>query len=128
IPPDAAVQDLVLVVDGQELTGEVLPRDEARRRYEEIVRRMIDPALMEYAGYGLFRTSVFPVPAGGESTVTFRYTQVSPRDGDRVAFAYPFGLARQQDEVGRLRISLTLQGEAGAVYSPSHEVEVERER
>jgi len=128
IPPDAAVQDLVLVVDGQELTGEVLPRDEARRRYEEIVRRMIDPALMEYAGYGLFRTSVFPVPAGGESTVTFRYTQVSPRDGDRVAFAYPFGLARQQDEVGRLRISLTLQGEAGAVYSPSHEVEVEVER
>ena len=128
IPPDAAVQDLVLVVDGKELTGEVLPRDEARRRYEEIVRRMIDPALMEYAGYGLYRTSVFPVPAEGESTVHFRYTQVSPREGDRVTFSYPFGLARQQDEVGRLRIALTIQGEAGAVYSPSHKVDVERER
>ena len=128
IPPDAAVQDLVLIVNGQELTGEVLPKDEARRRYEEIVRRMIDPALMEYAGYGLFRTSVFPVPAEGESTVHFRYTQVCPREGDRVTFAYPFGLARQQDEVERLRINLTVSGEVGAVYSPSHEVEIERDR
>ncbi|MEP0548040.1 MAG: VIT and VWA domain-containing protein [Rhodothermales bacterium] len=128
IPPDAAVQDLVLLVDGQELTGEVLPKDEARRRYEEIVRRMIDPALMEYAGYGLYRTSVFPVPARGESTVVFRYTEVAARDGDRVTFSYPFGLARQQDAVGRLRIGLTITGEAGAVYSPSHDVEIERER
>ena len=128
IPPDAAVQDLVLLVDGQELTGEVLPKDEARRRYEEIVRRMIDPALMEYAGYGLYRTSVFPVPARGESTVVFRYTEVAARDGDRVTFSYPFGLARQQDNVGRLRIGLTLTGEVGAVYSPSHDVEIERER
>lgn len=128
IPPGAAVQDLVLVANGQELTGEVLPKDEARRRYEEIVRRMIDPALMEYAGYGLVRTSVFPVPARGESTVHFRYTEVSPREGDRVTFSYPFGLARQQESVGRLRISLTLNDEIGAVYSPSHEVEIERER
>ncbi len=128
VPPGAAVQDLVLIADGQELTGEVLPKDEARRRYEEIVRRMIDPALMEYAGYGLVRTSVFPVPARGESTVHFRYTEVSPREGDRVTFSYPFGLARQQESVGRLRLSLTLGDEAGAVYSPSHEVEVERER
>ncbi len=128
IPPGAAVQNLVLVVNGQELTGEVLPKDEARRRYEEIVRRMIDPALMEYAGYGLYRTSVFPVPAQGESTVHFRYTEVAPREGERVTFSYPFGLARQQDTVGRLRISLTLTGEVGAVYSPSHDVEIERER
>ena len=128
IPPDAAVQDLVLLVNGQEIPGEVLPKEEARRRYEEIVRRMIDPALMEYAGYGLYRTSVFPVPARGESTVVFRYTEVAARDGDRVTFSYPFGLARQQDRVGRLRISLTLSGEVGAVYSPSHDVEIERER
>ncbi|MEM1041315.1 MAG: VIT domain-containing protein [Bacteroidota bacterium] len=128
IPPGAAVQDLVLVADGQELIGEVLPKDEARRRYEEIVRRMIDPALMEYAGYGLYRTSVFPVPARGESTVHFRYTEVSPREGDRVTFSYPFGLARQQASVGELRISLALSGDVGAVYSPSHEVEIDRER
>ncbi len=134
IPPGAAVQDLVLVANGQELTGEVLPKGEARRRYEEIVRRMVDPALMEYAGYGLYRTSVFPVPARGEATVHFRYTEVSPREGGRVTFSYPFGLARQQEAVGRLRINLTLASDPasgtgiGAVYSPSHEVEVERER
>ncbi len=128
VPPGAAVQNLVLVANGQELTGEVLPKDEARRRYEEIVRRMIDPALMEYAGYGLVRTSVFPVPARGEATVHFRYTEVSPREGDRVTFAYPFGLVRQQKTVERLRLSLTLSGDVGAVYSPSHEVETERAR
>ncbi len=125
VPPEAAVQDLVLIADGQELRGEVLPKDEARRRYEEIVRRQIDPALMEYAGYGLIETSVFPVPPGGESRVVFRYAQVNPREDGRVEFAYPLGSARRH-AVETLRIGLTLRGAVGAVYSPSHEVEIER--
>ena len=36
--------------------------DEARRIYNEIVRRQKDPGLLEYAGKDLFQASIFPIP------------------------------------------------------------------
>ena len=65
LPEDGAVQNFVLLVDGRELPGRLMNKDEARRIYEEIVRSKRDPALLEYMGRGLYRTSVFPIPPGG---------------------------------------------------------------
>ena len=62
LPEDGAVQNFVLLVDGRELPGRLMNKDEARRIYEEIVRTKRDPALLEYMGRGLYRTSVFPIP------------------------------------------------------------------
>ena len=64
LPDDVAINGLTLIVDGKELPGELKPKDQARREYEAIVRKQKDPALLEYIGQGLFRTSVFPIPAG----------------------------------------------------------------
>ena len=77
------------MVDGRELPGRLLPKDEARRIYEEIVRTKRDPALLEYMGRGLYRTSVFPIPPGADRKVTMRYTQLCKRDRDIVEFSYP---------------------------------------
>ncbi len=38
LPDEGAIQNFVLMVDGKELPGRLLPKDEARRIYEEIVR------------------------------------------------------------------------------------------
>src|ERR1700759_116915 len=84
LPDQAGVQNLVLMVDGRELSGRLLPKDEARRIYEEIVRSKRDPALLEYMGRGLFRTSVFPIPPGADRKVTLRYNQICKRDRDVV--------------------------------------------
>ena len=62
LPEEGAIQNFVLMVDGRELPGRLLPKDEARRIYEDIVRTKRDPALLEYMGRGLYRTSVFPIP------------------------------------------------------------------
>ena len=64
LPEDGAVQNFVLLVDGRELPGRLMNKDEARRIYEEIVRTKRNPALLEYMGRGLYRTSVFPIPPG----------------------------------------------------------------
>ena len=76
LPEGAAVSGLTLLVDGKELTGKLLGHDEARRIYEDIVRRRRDPALLEYMGRDLFQTSVFPVSPGGQSTVQLQYSQL----------------------------------------------------
>lgn len=126
LPDEGAVQNLVLLVDGKELPGRILPRDEARRIYEEIVRRRRDPALLEYMGQGLFRTSVFPVPVGAERTVTLRYTHICRRENDLVTFSYPLGTQKHAAKpVGRLSIKVQINTEDSikAVYSPTHDVQ-----
>ena len=47
LPYDSAIDGLTLLVDGKEYAGKLLSADEARRRYEEIVRKNQDPALLE---------------------------------------------------------------------------------
>jgi hypothetical protein len=51
LPEDATVTSFSMFVDGQQITGEVLTREEARRLYEAIVRVNRDPALLEFAGF-----------------------------------------------------------------------------
>ena len=129
LPDDGAVQDLVLMVDGKEITGRVLPKDEARRIYEGIVRSKRDPALMEYMGNGLYRTSVFPIPPGADRTVTMRYTRLCRRDRDVVEFSYPLGTQKftaKPIERFELSIQISSRDPIKSIYSPSHAMTVER--
>ena len=94
LPDDVAINGLTLIVDGKELPGELKPKDQARREYEAIVRKQKDPALLEYIGQGLFRTSVFPIPAGQERRVEIRYTQLLKSDSGLVDFTLPLGTVK----------------------------------
>ncbi len=129
LPEEGAIQNFVLMVDGKELPGRLLPKDEARRIYEEIVRTKRDPALLEYMGRGLYRTSVFPIPAGADRKVTMRYTQLCRRDRDVVEFVYPFATQKfTAKPIQRLSLSVRIEGREPikSLYSPSHNVDVRR--
>jgi len=89
IPRDASISDFAMWVDGKKLQGEILNRDEASKIYEEIVRRNIDPALLEYADNRFFRLKIFPIPPGKERRIELDYTQLLPMDNGIVRFLYP---------------------------------------
>lgn len=130
VPEDVAIQNLVLLADGKELPGRLLDKDEARRIYEEIVRRKRDPALLEYMGRGLFKTSVFPIPPGADRKVTLRYTQLLKRDGDVVELAYPFGSQKFTSKpIERLELTARIESKVPikSLYSPGHDVEIKRD-
>jgi Ca-activated chloride channel family protein len=129
LPEEGAIQNFVLMVDGRELTGRLLPKDEARRIYEEVVRTKRDPALLEYMGRGLYRTSVFPIPPGADRKVTMRYTQLCKRDRDVVTFSYPLGTQKFTTKpIQRLSISASINSREAikSVYCPSDDVAIER--
>ena len=129
IPADAAISNLTLLVDGGEFTGRILKKEEARRIYEDIVRRRRDPALLEYMGHGLFQTSVFPVPAGAERTVQIRYTQLLKRDAGLTSLLLPVGTNRHAHHpVGTMHVNVQIQSSdpLRTVYSPTHEVTIKR--
>ncbi|WP_337177792.1 VIT domain-containing protein [Paludisphaera sp.] len=129
VPEDAAVEHLVLMVDGKEIAGRLMGKDEARRIYEEIVRSKRDPALLEYMGRGLYRTSVFPIPAGAERKVVMRYTQLCRRDRDVVEFTYPLSTQKHAAKpVGKLEIRASIASKEAikSVFCPSDEARVDR--
>jgi Ca-activated chloride channel homolog len=129
LPEGAAISGLTLLVDGKELTGKLMGRDEARRIYEDIVRRRRDPALLEYMGRDLFQTSVFPVSPGGQSTVQLQYSQLLKKDSGLIAFGLPLGTAKHSAQpVEHLTVSVNIAAPAPirTVYSPTHEVDIKR--
>ncbi len=129
IPTGAAVSGLTLMVGGKEMPGRLIGKDEARRIYEDIVRRRRDPALLEYMGQDLFQTSVFPVPPNGESTVQIRYSQLLKKDSGLIDFLLPLGTAKHSVRpVENLSVAVTIAAAAPirTVYSPTHQVDIAR--
>ena len=82
LPKGAAFEDLALSINGEMVTGETMNADRARAVYEEIVRRLRDPALVEWMGHGLLRTRIFPIQPGEEKRVVARFRAVADREGD----------------------------------------------
>ena len=129
LPPDAAIDSLTLLVDGKELSGKLLKKDEARQIYESIVRSQKDPALLEYVGRGLYQTSVFPIPAGAERTVQIRYSQLLQKRDGLVDLMLPIGNTSSVTKpIEKLNIEVRIEAaeEIKTVYSPTLSAKFER--
>ncbi len=129
LPEEAAISEFAMWVDGEKLEGQVLERDEARRIYEEIVRRRRDPALLEYVGRNAFQASIYPIPPGGERRIELEYSQVLEADNGLVEYVYPLNTEkfspRPLEEV-TVNVTVRSNEPLKAIYSPSHDVDVVR--
>jgi Ca-activated chloride channel homolog len=129
LPYDGAIDQLTLLVDGKEYKAKLLSKDDARQRYEEIVRKNRDPALLEWVGTGMFQTNVFPIPAGAKRTVTLRYSQLLRKSYGLTDFIFPLSTAKYTSHpVEKLNIRLSVEASAPIknVYSATHTVDIER--
>lgn len=129
LPNGGTVSDFVMMIDQQEVPGELMARDKARSIYEGIVRQKKDPALMEYVGYGLFKTSVFPMAIGEERDISIRYTQVLERKLDLISFAYPLGTQKFSRNALRnvsFNARIRSSDEIKNVFSPSYTMDIDR--
>ncbi len=129
LPYDGAIDQLTLLVDGKEYEAKLLSKEEARQRYEEIVRKNRDPALLEWVGTGMFQTSVFPIPPGAKRTVTLRYSQLCRKDQGLTDFIFPLSTAKYTCEpIEKLSVKLSIESQAPImnVYSATHAVKIER--
>lgn len=129
MPDDAAISGVTLLVDGKELAGKLLKKEEARRIYEEIVRRRQDPALLEYMGRGVFQTSVFPIPPQAERTVEIRYTQLLKKDNGLIDLQLPIGTTKHSNkpvETMNVTVRVESSDQIKTIYSPSHQLEIQR--
>ncbi len=75
LPAGANVSGFALIDGDQRLEPQTLPKDEARRVYEDIVRKMRDPGLLEYINSTTFSVAVFPFQPGQSRTVEVSFSQ-----------------------------------------------------
>jgi Ca-activated chloride channel family protein len=106
---------------GPEPVAEVLTREEARRYYDEIVRSMRDPALVEFIGMGLIRTSAFPVPPGATQHIRLTLEQVLPRDATRIEYVLPRSNSFSTESTAwSVDFNIKSTPAIAGIYSPSH--------
>lgn len=126
----AVVKTMSLWIDGKEAQAELLPRDEAKKIYRDIVRRMKDPALLEYMGGRLFRLRIFPIEPRSEKRVKITYTEQVPMDGGLCTYRYPLSTEKfSSAPLESVRLEMKVRGtrKLGTLFSPSHDARVRRE-
>jgi Ca-activated chloride channel homolog len=129
VPPQATIKSLQLDGAAGSFTATLLPKDEARRIYDEIVRQVKDPALLEFAGTGLVRSSVFPVPARGKASVRITYEELLPAESGeqgRIDYILPRSESSASNIPWTIELTWKMPGGHASLYSPSHPLEVQR--
>ena len=129
LPQNAAIGDFAMYINGKRMSGELVEKGKARKIYQDIVRRLKDPGLLEYLGGDLFRISIYPVPRNGEQRIELEYSQQLEFDSGLYKFVYPLKTGEKASRtLEDFTVSLRLNSSVPIknVYSPSHEVGVSR--
>jgi Ca-activated chloride channel homolog len=130
IPTGASLSQFAMDVDGKMTKAELLQADQARRIYEDIVRRRIDPGLLEYAGQNLFRARVYPIPAQGDKRIQLSYDQLLPTESALHTYRYTLSTEKFSAtplENVTLTVRLKTKTPLKSIYSPSHDLKITRQ-
>jgi ferric-dicitrate binding protein FerR (iron transport regulator)/tetratricopeptide (TPR) repeat protein len=119
LPPDASLSRLAMYVNGRLMEGGMAERQHAREVFETIVRKMQDPALLEWIDGSTFRMRVFPLEGRQEKRIILSYTQRLASLYGRMQYRFPGGHSLGQ--VDRWSASISVKGGAGLPWeSDSH--------
>jgi Ca-activated chloride channel homolog len=130
LPAGASVRDFSMWVGGKRYRGEAIDAPKARQTYEDIVRRLQDPGLLEYVGRDLWKVRIYPVPRQGEQKIEITYTSILPVEGGMISYQY---LLRNSQSVPTTVKDFTMvvriqsPDPLGPIYSPSHDVAIDRQ-
>jgi Ca-activated chloride channel family protein len=130
VPKGAHIDKFSMEIGGKSVDAELLPADKARGIYEDIVRKMRDPALLEYAGRDLFKVRVYPIEPRSRKPIKISYTELLRSDAGTVTYLYPLSTekfsARPIKNLS-MKIELKSAEPLASIYSPSHKVEIKRD-
>jgi len=129
IPKGAHIDKFTMEIDGKQAEAELLSADKARHIYEDIVRKLKDPALLEYAGRDLFKVRIFPIEPNSKKRITISYTQLLKSDDGLVSYVLPLNTEKFSSKPIKsvsVHVDLESKRPLKSIYSPSHAVEVKR--
>jgi Ca-activated chloride channel family protein len=127
IPKDAVINKFSMEIDGEMVNAELLDATKARQIYEDIVRQIKDPALLEYTGQGIFKVRIFPIEPRSKKKVTISYREVLNSDNGMYEYVYPLNTEKFSAKPVKsvsVKVELKTNKEIKNIYSPTHSVDV----
>lgn len=128
VPKGAQIDKFTMDINGQPVQAELLKADKAKAIYEEIVRKMKDPALLEYAGRDLFKVRIFPIEPRERKRINLSYTQLLKEEQGLVEYSLPLNpdTGNARTPIG-IKVQIDSRTPLKTIYSPTHAVDVKRE-
>jgi len=128
VAADSQITDFSMTVNGKKISAEVLDQDEARRMYEQIVRKRRDPALLEFIDARTYRVRIFPVPANDTALIEYQIIENVKREAGVYRWRLnPLGDASDAREAGS-SFEVVVKGEKplGVINCTTHDARIER--
>ena len=129
VPKGAQINKFTMEINGKPVEAELLAADKARGIYEDIVRKLRDPALLEYAGRDLFKVRIFPIEPNARKRITLSYSQLLKSDSGLVNFIFPLNTEKfsaRPIKTVSVKVDVETKRPLKSLYSPSHKVEITR--
>ena len=126
VPAGSSVTDLLLSGGPETLEGRLLDAEDATRIYEDIVRRMIDPALLRSLGDDLYEVRAFPVPPGEKRQVSFTVTTPLLAEGDQAVVEVPWSRMSPRPADATVSVDVDVPWEVRSALAPGFELDTER--
>ncbi|MEN8121788.1 MAG: VIT and VWA domain-containing protein [Bacteroidota bacterium] len=129
VPKGAIIKNFSMEINGKKMQAELLDAAKARKIYEDIVRKLKDPALLEYSNQSLFRVRIFPIEAGKEKRIHISYSEILEKDNNTVEYVFPLNTKKYTATPLKntsFKIELNSESKIKTIYSPSHEMEINR--
>ncbi len=121
------IKDFALWINGKKTSGQLLDASQARQTYLNIVQSMRDPALLEYVDQGLFKAHIFPFDPHGTRKIELQYRELLNKENGIYRFSIPVRQSGQgQINKFHLKMTLACDYQLGNIYSPSHQIHVNR--
>jgi Ca-activated chloride channel family protein len=89
LPEGATISGYALDIQGTLVDGVAVEKQKGRQVFEAIVRKGVDPGLIEWTKGNNFHTRVFPIPAQGTRTVRVQYVTELIGGKEGVAYHLP---------------------------------------
>ena len=127
IPKGAVISEFSMEINGEMVIAELLDATKARKIYEDIVRQIKDPALLEYTGQGIIKVKIFPIEPHSKKKVSISYREVLNSDNGMYEYIYPLNTekfsAKPLKDVS-IKVDLKTNNEIKNIYSPTHPIDV----
>lgn len=146
LPFGSVLLGLEVEIAGKKLTGQVVEKKVAERRYEDAVTDGDSAVMLEEAGPGLYTASLGNLMAGESAAIRYRYGLLLNWQGDRLRFLLPTTIAPRYGDAAAaglqphqvpessltveypLDLTVDVEGDlaTAAIASPSHAITMER--
>jgi Ca-activated chloride channel homolog len=127
IPKNAVIKDFSMEINGKMVAAELLDANKARQIYEDIVRQIKDPALLEYTGQGIFKVRIFPIEPRSKKKVKISYREILNSDNGMYEYIYPLNTEKFSAKPVKsvsVKVELITNNKIKTIYSPTHSIDV----